>query len=288
MAAPVDIATVRQVLGTDARTGADAARSPWELAAERLGPGSFDLVASLLTDAELGYDAANTLLVLDRDRGLAAVLLAAPKADRNVQHVGFFEVERRTFESGVVPLRAEAHAAALGVMALPDPHADALEEALRVAGASGSAADVPLLLPFLAWTHPVPTWQDRVRHAALGALARDGHAAAIEEIRTALTSAAADLEPDLARARAIDAYVVDAERSASPTLAPALCALLAYPVPAPVGHALPPSVGSSAASALAACVPPGPGVPPRPAPGDLGAALSPDLAAWTAWCAGRR
>jgi len=272
-----DLKIVHDALGLDDRT--DFTRQPWEDDAEflqkRFGDRALPLLAEVLPDYNHGWGAAQTLLVLDDKAGLPLIFASMPKSDRNVQNVGFGHALRRYKETGQVPVATQAHAAAVRVLQLEDGHADAQILALEVAGLTGSSSDHSLLEKWWRGAHYVPVWEGRLQRMARGALGRLGHVGAIDELIAALNEAAKDPQKlSMENNQVLADNVRKAAFTGETRMAPALCALLDFPLPKRDYDVIPAHIGVEASKALNAVRTDGPD--------------SDDLSAWKGWCAGQR
>ena len=80
-----DRAFVIEVLKEERR---DWSKLPWQEHAEKLKPFGDSVMRTLetlLTDPYLGWQASETMLVLDRDKAAPLIFASMPKSDRNVQ-----------------------------------------------------------------------------------------------------------------------------------------------------------------------------------------------------------
>jgi hypothetical protein len=194
---------------------------PWEEHAEALRALPYDTmpaVARLLTDGELGDEAARTLLELDADRGLAMILASMPASDRNVQNVGFGRFLREYF-NGRRRFAADAHDAATKVLET-GTNADAEIEALLVVGVTGGDGDFPLLERYAKYEHQTPRWQEDVRDAAEEALARLGSKPHLAKIKQELSQFKGDTYPEAVR---LDRLLKKAAFTGNADLTDAIC-----------------------------------------------------------------
>jgi hypothetical protein len=148
------------------------------------------ILARLLAGDRGGYEAANAMLELDPDNGLAMVLANMPVTDSNVQHVAFSRFLSQYFRQRRVFV-TEAHDAAKKALQA-ETTGDAAIEALWILGLTGANGDFPLLETFENYKNETQSWQQRVRDAAQGALARLGSARHLGLIKQELIQANSD------------------------------------------------------------------------------------------------
>ncbi len=184
--------TVKKILASPRRdrTGENDQRDIWQQHADelaRLMVDVFPALTELLTDYDYGYDAAQTMLKIDRARALPLILKAAPLADRNVQNIGFSEFMSNYFaHSRDSDCATLAHTAALAVLENEYSPLDTVEAALYVVGLTGSDRDFPLLERVYAQNHRPGSWATNLRSAAEAALARLGSPSHLDNIKAEL------------------------------------------------------------------------------------------------------
>jgi len=161
----------------------DFHHTPEEEYAEDLRALPYDTmpVAGRLLNGELGFEAAHTLLQLDADRGMPMIFASMSPSDGNVQHVAFSRFLYDYF-NGRRRFAAEAHDAAAKVL-----EAEASIEALFVLEITGSDREFPLLERYTKHENKTQRWQDEVRDAADGALARLGSKPHLAKIKQELS-----------------------------------------------------------------------------------------------------
>lgn len=167
----------------------DWSKLPWQEHAEKLKPfgeSAMWTLETLLTDPELGWQASETMLALDRDKAAPLIFASMPKSDRNIQfHT--FKLYIRLIQNGEkVGCRKEMHDAAVRCLEA-ETNADAGEQALYAIGLTGDKSDFPLLKKLYENTHQTPTWRAKLRDAAEAALAKLGSQDHISSISTQLS-----------------------------------------------------------------------------------------------------
>ena len=183
-----DRAAVKNVLMEERK---DFSKSPWEIHAERLTSRGASAIATLetfLTDPDLGGDAAETMLTLDRDAAAPLIFASMPRSDRNIQFHTFKLFIRLIQEGTKITCQKDMHDAAVRCLEA-DTNADAGEQALYAIGLTGDTSDFLLLQKLFDNTHPTPFWKARLRHAAEAALARLGSQAHVAGIKDQLSRA---------------------------------------------------------------------------------------------------
>ena len=182
-----DIAFVREVLNQE-RT--DWGKLPWQEHAEklsRLGDSAIQTLETFLSDTELGWQASETMLVLDRDMAAPLIFASMPKSDRNIQFYTFKLFIRLIHNGESVGCQKDMHDAAVRCLEA-DTNADAGEQALLAIGLTGDDADFPLLEKLYANTLQTPIWRAKLRNAAEAALARLGNKKYISNIKEQLNA----------------------------------------------------------------------------------------------------
>ncbi len=221
-AAGSDLDSIKTILGAPRQ---DWSKSPWQEHAEALKPlgdKALPLLASLLEDYNLGYDASETMLVLDPDAAAPLIFASMPKSDRNVQYHTFRFFLRRIYESSKLPVpTAIMHDAAVRCLQV-ERTGDTLEEEMMVVGLTGSAADFDLLERlYHKYDLPNDYWDGRLRNAAETALAQLGQPQAIQRIEQKL--AAPVLSPlSFDRAAALEGTIREAGFTRNPRFIPLL------------------------------------------------------------------
>ncbi|MBF0500432.1 MAG: hypothetical protein HQM09_09885 [Candidatus Riflebacteria bacterium] len=172
----------------------DWSKTPAEEFAEKLkflGASAIRTLETFLTDRDLGGEAAETMLVLDK--GVAAPLIFAsmPRSDRNIQFHTFKLFIRLIQEGEKITCRKEMHDAAIRCLEA-DTNADAGEQALYAIGLTGDISDFPLLQKLYDNTLRTPVWRAKLRNAAEAALARLGNQTYISNIKNRLSKAISD------------------------------------------------------------------------------------------------
>ncbi len=183
---PAERAFVIEVLKEERR---DWSKLPWQEHAEKLKPlgdSVMRTLETLLTDPNLGWQASETMLVLDRDKAAPLIFASMPKSDRNIQfHT--FQLYIRLIQNGEkVGCLKEMHDAAVRCLEA-DTNADAGEQALLAIGLTGDRSDFPLLKKLYENTHQTPTWRAKLRNAAEAALAKLGSKDHISNIKVQLS-----------------------------------------------------------------------------------------------------
>ncbi len=181
-----DRAFVIEVLKEERR---DWSKFPWQEHAEKLKPfgeSAMRTLETLLTDPDLGWQASETMLVLDRDKAAPLIFASMPKSDRNIQFHTFKLYIRLTQNGEKVGCRKEMHDAAVRCLEA-ETNADAGEQALFAIGLTGDKSDFPLLKKLYDNTHQTPTWRAKLRNAAEAALAKLGSESHISNIKTQLS-----------------------------------------------------------------------------------------------------
>jgi hypothetical protein len=219
---------------------------------EPLGDKAIPILATYLTDYELGWSASQTMLAIDRDRAAPLIFVSMPKSDRNVQYHTFKLFIRLQRNGKEITCRTEMAAAARRCLEAKT-NADAGEQALLALGLTGGDADFPLLRKYAGTEHPVPYWTVRLRNAAEAALARMGHADTIGKMMKELEAeVTGSVTP--AQARACAESIRKAAFAGHASFVPALCRHLDDPFPEKITDNIPPSTAREAAIALAQIV----------------------------------
>jgi HEAT repeat protein len=249
--------TVKKILASPRRdrTGENDQRDIWQQHADelaRLMVDVFPALTELLTDYDYGYEAAQTMLKIDRARALPLILKAAPLADRNVQNIGFSEFMSNYFahsrDSGCATL---AHAAAIAVFENEYSPLDTVEAALYVVGLTGSERDFPLLERVYAQNHRPGSWATNLRSAAEAALARLGSPTHLDNLKAELQRPLPN-RLDLDTAGEIRSWLHEAAFIGSEELVPLVCLHLKDPAAWDGDSGI--ALSQSAASALTAMV----------------------------------
>jgi len=234
-----ELTTIKAVLNSPRR---DWNRDPWQEHAEDLeflGDRALPLLASLLPDYDLGYQAAKTMLVIAPEKAAPLLFAAIPPADRNVQNTAFDYFLPRLYLADGSPLAREMHDAAVRCLKA-GTNADAAELALLVIGLTGGEDDYPLLESYYENHHPTEYWRIRLANAAESALARLGSQVYLDSIQLQLSA------PVPAGLTEAEAYLLDASMrkagfSRNQRFIPILCRHLQDPAPADPGRCVRPT-----------------------------------------------
>ena len=237
-------AALRSDTPTDPGQDIDAARA--EKLAD-LGERRMALLASFLTDRDLGASAADAMLSIDRDRAAPYLFASMPRSDRNVQFRTFGRFTDAIQNRESVCCLTEMHAAAVRCLDADTP-ADAAERAILAVGLSGSPADFPLLARFVD-TGAVDHWPAQLSRAATAALARLGSEAHLRQIEREL-AAPVPARIDSAGSRRIAAAIDTAAFSGKSRFLPLLCRHLGDPFPRDFSDDIPPMPAPQAARAI--------------------------------------
>jgi hypothetical protein len=205
----------------------------------------FPTLTELLTDYDDGYKAAETMLRIDRARALPLILKSSPRADCNVQNIGFNEFMTEYFTG----LRNSdwaslAHAAAIAVLEDEYSPLGTVEAALYVVGLTGSERDFPLLERIYAQNNTL-------RSTAEAALAKLGSRSHLDNLKAELERPLPD-HLDLDTAEVIASWLHEAAFIGSEELVPLVCLHLKDPAAWDGDSGIVPA--QTAASALTAIV----------------------------------
>ena len=166
----------------------DWSKSPHEEHAEDLnylGDTAIPLLATFLEDYDLGYDASETMLVINANKSAPLIFASMPKSNRNVQYQTFRYFIRKIQNGEPFDFSVEMHAAAVRCLNA-DTNADAAVKALLAIGLTGDEKDFPILERFYNNKHQTSVWKTRLRNASQAALARLGAQKYIQLTRDAL------------------------------------------------------------------------------------------------------
>ena len=219
-AAETEIESIKQIFKNPRR---DSSKTPWQEHAEDLKPlgdKAIPLLATLLEDYWLCYDAAETMLVIDSDKAAPFIFASMPRCDRNVQRETFRFFNRGIQDSFKYPFISEMHDAAKRCLE-SQICADAAEEALITIGLIGSEADFPLLERYYNKKDSVDIWNSKLPNAAEASLARIGHTKFLKNIEDVLTTPATSPLPS-SLAYALENAMMKAGFSQNPRLIPLL------------------------------------------------------------------
>lgn len=207
------------------------------------------LLARLLEDESFGYDASETMLVIDPDKAAPLIFASMPKSDRNVQYHTFVRFIRRLSKGDKLPFASAMHDAAVRCLEA-GTNADAAEQALVAIGLTGSNSDFPLLERYYENKHATDCWRRKMQNAAEAALARLGHPKYLENIQTELAAPVPSPLP-AARAGTLEQTLIKAGFSQNPKFMSLLVKHLDDP-PAdiPPSDVAPPDPASAARIAL--------------------------------------
>jgi hypothetical protein len=185
----------------------------------------FPVLESLLADSELGNDAAYTMLAADEERGIRALFNSMPGSGGNIQHIGLIWYLSHFNPAKKGAAAAEAHAAALRLLAIPGSSSETVELALHTIGLSGNAEDLPLLEQRFLTRN---VWSQRIQDASEAAMARLGSRTHLENIRSELDKTVpAQLKPE--QAVRLAQLLDKAGFAARTELLPVVCPHLADP-----------------------------------------------------------
>ena len=203
----------RDPRGNGGQQHADALKS--------LGFDPFPILESFLGDYDLANDAAYTMLALDEERAMRALFKSMPGSGPNIQHIGLIWYVSHYTPAKRNVAAAEAHAAALRLLAIPGSSSETVELALHTMGLSGNAEDLELLEKRFQ-SRNVWSGVRRVQDASEAAMARLGSRAHLENIRSELARPVpAHLEPE--QAVRLTQLLEKAGFSARTELLPVLC-----------------------------------------------------------------
>ena len=165
-------------------------------ALQSLGFDTFPVLESFLADNDLGADAAYAMLAADEERAMRALFKSMPGSGPNIQHIGLLWYLSHYNPAKKGAAAAEAHAAALRLLAIPGSSSETVELALDTIGLSGSAEDLPLLEQRFQSRN---FWSLRIQDASEAAMARLGSRPHLENIRGELAKTVpAQLKPEQA------------------------------------------------------------------------------------------
>ena len=187
----------------------------------------FPILESFLGDYDLAGDAAYTMLAVDEERAMRALFQSMPGSGPNIQHIGLIWYVGHFNPAKKDAAAAEAHAAALRLLAIPGSSSETVELALHTIGLSGSAEDLALLEKRFQ-SRNIWSGVRRIQDASEAAMARLGSRAHLENIRSELARPVpAHLEPE--QAVRLTQLLEKAGFSARTELLPVLCPHLADP-----------------------------------------------------------
>ena len=178
----------RDPRGNGGQERADALKS--------LGFDTFPILEGFLGDYDLASDAAYAMLAADEERAMRALFKSMPGSGPNIQHIGLLWYVSHFNPAKKDAAAAEAHAAALRLLAIPGSSSETVELALDTIGLSGSAEDLPLLEQRFQSRN---FWSLRIQDASEAAMARLGSRPHLENIRSELAKTVpAQLKPEQA------------------------------------------------------------------------------------------
>lgn len=196
-------------------------------ALKSLGFDTFPILESFLRDYDLANDAAYAMLAADEERAMRALFQSMPGSGANIQHIGLIWFVSHFNPAKKDAAAAEAHAAALRLLAIPGSSSETVELALHTIGLIGSAEDLPLLEQRFQ-SRNVWSGVRRVQDASEAAMARLGSRSHLENIRGELAKPVpAHLEPE--QAVRLGQLLEKAGFSARTELLPVVCPHLADP-----------------------------------------------------------
>ncbi len=194
-------------------------------ALKSLGFDTFPVLESFLADSDLGADAAYAMLAADEERAMRALFKSMPGSGPNIQHIGLLWYLSHYNPAKKNAAAAEAHAAALRLLANRGSSSETVELALDTIGLSGSAEDLPLLEQRFQSRN---FWSLRIQDASEAAMARLGSGTHLENIRGELAKTVpAELKPE--QAVRLTQILDKAGFAARKELLPVLCPHLADP-----------------------------------------------------------
>ena len=247
-AAEPDLEVVKAILR-------EPSKFPWQEHAEALKPWLGDkalpLLATLLEDYDLGYEASETMLMLDPDAAAPLIFTSMPKSDCNVQYHTFDFFLRRIHAGSKLPVPTTImHDAAVRCLEV-QRSGDTLELEMVVAGLTGSAADFDLLGKlYHKFVLPEDYWDRRLRDTAEMALAQLGQPEAIQRIEQKL-AAPVPSRLSFDQAEALEATIREAGCTRNPRFIPLLARHLDDPsVSFPSSDNSPPDPAGAATMAL--------------------------------------
>jgi len=152
-----------------------------------LGYDAFPVLEDLLTDYDLGSDAAYAMLATDEERALSTLFATMPMSGANIQRIGFVWFVSHFSPARKTAIVEQAHAAATRVLQFQASGSEAVELALHTMGLSGSPADLPLLEQHYQYRSG---WSGvrRIQDASEAAMARLGSPPHLENIRAELAA----------------------------------------------------------------------------------------------------
>ena len=194
-------------------------------ALQSLGFDTFPVLESFLADSDVGADAAYVMLATDEERAMRSLFKSMPGSGPNIQHIGLLWYLSHYNPAKKSAAAAEAHAAAIRLLAIPGSSSETVELALDTIGLSGSAEDLPMLEQrFLSRNF----WSLRIQDASEAAMARLGSPTHLENIRSELAKTVPDpLKPE--QAVRLSQILDKAGFAARMELLPVVCPHLADP-----------------------------------------------------------
>jgi hypothetical protein len=194
-------------------------------ALQSLGFDTFPVLETFLADNDLAADAAYAMLAADEERAMRALFKSMPGSGPNIQHIGLLWYLSHYNPAKKDAAAAEAHAAALRLLAIPGSSSETVELALDTIGLSGSAEDLPMLEQRFQSRN---FWSLRIQDASEAAMARLGSPTHLENIRGELAKTVpAQLRPE--QAVRLTQILDKAGFAARKELLPVLCPHLADP-----------------------------------------------------------
>lgn len=220
--------TVERILRNQNRR--DWGKTPAQEHAEDLkflGDAAMPLLVTFLADYDLGYEASETMLVINAEKAAPLIFSSMPQSNRNVQYHTFKYFRRKIQNHQPFQFLSQMHTAAVRCLEA-DTNADAAEEALFAIGLTGGKRDFPLLEKYYNNKHPTKVWATKLQNASEAALARLGNEKYIKNIINEL-KAPVPTAPTLEEALTISNAIEKAAFSGDQRFVPFLCKHLDTP-----------------------------------------------------------
>ncbi len=192
-----------------------------------LGEEVMPILVTFLTDYNLGYDASETMLVIDEKTAAPLIFASMPKSNRNVQYHTFKRFIQNIQNHKSFEFKKEMHDAAVRCLE-SDTNADVKEQALLAVGLTGSDKDFPLLEKYYQENNrhfdyaPDQRWADTLRNASQAALARLGNEKQIAQIKDELRTHV-PFNPSIEQALAASGSIEKAAFTGNKEFIPLLC-----------------------------------------------------------------
>ena len=192
-----------------------------------LGEEAMSILATFLTDYNLGYEASETMLALDEKKAAPLIFASMPKSNRNVQYQTFRRFIQKMQNHKLFEFVKEMRDAAVRCLK-SDTNADAKEQALLAVGLTGTDKDFLLLEKYYQENNrhfdyaPDQKWADALRNASQAALARLGNEKQIIQIKDELR-ARVPFNPSIEQALAASGSIKKAAFTGNKEFIPLLC-----------------------------------------------------------------